>query len=329
MFGRTNFRRISSESSTYLTEPLFYNSTEIHINDADTVIPPNPFKKVPGVVIIAGERIEFFKKDGTVLSQLRRGTLGTSPKYFLDVNTQVIDQSSGQTVPYFETTLKQVQFTSSTSNVYTISTASLTTNVPYSTSTVASDGITISANITPEDQVQVYYGGRLLNKSSMIYQDPTVAYDSPEYFIAGTVSIEEDLPATVILTTAYIVTSTNQVWVYTKSLSDSSINGYEYTGLNYLPPEFSINSLTQEITLNIKNGIGDNIKLVIVKKQVSKDSLWNNGVSILESDSAQAKFLQSKTARLPNEYYFGGNRALINSAGFELTDINDEPLEGL
>ena len=329
MFGRTNFKRISSESSTYLTEPLFYNSTSIHIKDADAVIPPNPFKKVPGVVMIAGERIEFFKKDGTVLSQLRRGTLGTSPKYFLDVMTQVIDQSSGQTVPYFETTLKQVQFTTSTSNVYTISTSSLTTNVPYSTSTVVSDGITLSANITPEDQVQVYYGGRLLNKSSMLYQDPTIAYDSPEYFIAGTIATENDLPATVILTTAYIVTSTNQVWVYTNSVSDSSINGYTYTGLNYLPPEFSINSLTQEITLNIKNGIGDNIKLVMVKKQVLTNSLWNNGVSILESDSAQAKFLQSKPARLPDEYYFGGNRALITGAGFELTDINDEPLEGL
>ena len=138
-----------------------------------------------------------------------------------------------------------------------------------------------------------------------------------------------NLPATPAISYAYVDNSTNQVWVYTNSLSNSSINGYEYTGLKYQPPEFVINTSTQEITLNIQEGIGDNIKLVIVKKQLNPADLWNNGVSLLNSDSSSAKFLQSRPAELPDMYYYGGDPTLTTGAGFALTDINNDPLEGL
>jgi hypothetical protein len=407
MFNRTNFKRISLENSTYLTQPLTYNDTEIHIKDAGAIIPPNPFSKIPGVIIIAGERIEFFQKDGTVLSQLRRGTLGTSPKTYVEALTQVIDQSPDQTIPYNETILKQLHYTTSTTATYVISTTALTTNLPYSTSTVVSDGITLSSNVSAADQIEVYYGGRLLSKSGMYYQDPKLGYDSPEFIMLGSIASEDLLPKTLTLNSAYLVTSTNQVWVYTNSLSDTAVNGYEYKGLRYMPPEFSINidiptvlvsadvtgnapptgsgwvlpettatmqiqpgwimqdatgarytviysghntlfngwgvgfvsslniawPLTfigpalQQITLNTLHGIGDNIKLVMVKKQVTSTTLWNNGVSLLDSTTAPAVFLQSKPARLPDVYYYG-DTTLTTDGGFALTDSDDAPLEG-
>ena len=331
MFGRTNFKRLSAENSTYLTKPLFYTDSEIYLNDASTIIPPNPFNNIPGVVIIAGERIEFTKKVGNVLSQLRRATLGTGAKRYSEIYTKVIDQSPDQTIPYAETILKQVQFTTSTSKVYTISNTTSTVQLPYSSSKLVSDGIILSTstNISANNQVQVFYGGRLLHKTGNYQQDTNKAYDSPEFTLIGTVQSTANLPATPAISYAYVDNSTNQVWVYTNSLSNSSINGYEYTGLKYQPPEFVINTSTQEITLNIQEGIGDNIKLVIVKKQLNPADLWNNGVSLLNSDSSSAKFLQSRPAELPDMYYYGGDPTLTTGAGFALTDINNDPLEGL
>jgi len=411
MFNRTNFKRLSAENSTYLTQPLSYTDTEIYVNDAGTIIPPNPYTNVPGVVIIAGERIEFNKKVGNILSQLRRATLGTSPKFYSEIYTKVIDQSPDQTIPFAETILKQVQFTASTSSVYTISLTTSTVDLPYSTSKLVSDGIVLSTstNISAANQVQVYYGGRLLNKSGTYHQDITKSYDSPEFRLIGSVGSVSSLPDTTGVGHAYIVTSTNQVWVYTRSLSESANNGYEYTGLKYLPPEFSIditvptvlvtetvtggqpptgsgwvfhettatmqiqpgwimqdasgakntviysghnnlfngwgvgfaNNITiawpltfigpalQQITLNIQEDIRDNIKLVVVKKQIKPSELWNNGISLLSSNSGPAEFLRAKPAELPDMYYYGGDPTLTTGAGFALTDDNNDPLEGL
>jgi len=331
MFNRTNFKRLSAENSTYLTKPLFYTDSEIHLNDASTIIPPNPFNNIPGVVIIAGERIEFTKRIGNVLTQLRRATLGTGAKNYSEIYTKVIDQSPDQTIPFAETILKQVQFTTSTSNVYTISKTTSTVNMPYVSSTLMSDGIVLStsASIPAADQVQVFYGGRLLNKTGVYRQDTEKSYDSPEFIMIGTVPSTANLPESASTNYAYVDSSTNRVWVYTNSLSNSSINGYEYTGLKYLPPEFTINTSTQEITLNIQGDIGDNIKLVIIKKQLKPSELWNNGISLLDSGSSPSEFLLSRPAELPDMYYYGGDPTLTTGAGFALTDNNDDPLEGL
>jgi len=401
IFNRTSFKRISAQNSTYLTQPLQLTDTEIHVNDASVLTPSVPSKKIPGVVIIAGERIEFFVITGNVLSQLRRATLGTSPKTYSDIYTVVIDQSPSQTIPFNEHIYTQTLYTTSTTATYTILTA---------TSTSTGDGITLSSGIPAMDQIQVYYGGYQLNKVGTYYQDTTRSYDSPKFNIAGFTSTEAVLPSITVINTAYVVTSTNQVWIYTNSISADAINGYTYTGLNYLPPEFSItatqitvgaiavdvlgaqppngsgwvlsqntatqqiaagwtlidangakypiisaghNSLfngwgfglaqaatiawpltfvspvSQQITLNTLQGVGDNIKLVIIKKEFSDTTLWNNGISLLDSTTEQAKFIQARPAVLPNSYYGGGDPDITIETGFVLTDQNNNPIEGL
>lgn len=321
MFNRTAFKRLSKQNTTYLTQPLAFTDTTIHVHDASILTPPIPSKKIPGVIIIAGERIEFYKMKKNVLSQLRRSTLGTAPNFYSQEYTRVIDQGVTQTIPFTETTLKQVQYTTSTTATYVISTV---------TNTTIGDGITLSADLTvpAADQVKVYYGGRLLNKSGMYYQDTSLSYDNPQCDILGTVATPEDLPSTTIKGVAYHVTSTNQVWVYTGSLAASEVNGYVYTGLNYMEPEFTIDPVTRKITLNIQDGVGDNIKLVIVKREFSNSDLWNSGVSLLDSDTAPAKFLQSRPSELPDNYYYGGNPELIIETGFPLTDTDNRPLQG-
>jgi hypothetical protein len=93
--------------------------------------------------------------------------------------------------------------------------------------------------------------------------------------------------------------------------------------------------LNQHITLNIDNGIQDNVRLMFVKRSFEKATIWNDQVSIsgtkslLESTTLPARFLQAKLAELPDIYYYGASPALNINSGLALTDENNEPLEGL
>jgi hypothetical protein len=250
IFGRSHYKRLSKRNSTVLTQPLDFTDNEIHVADAGSLTPPLISKKIPGVVLINGERIEFWKVQGNTLTQLRRATLGTSPSYSLPIGTKVIDQSPQQTVPFTDRILKQVVYTSATNLVYEISQTpfvsfSTGTNlageiVYYNTQT--SDGINLMLGIPVIDQVSVTYGGRPLRKAGIYIQDITLSYDSPNinYKEILPVSSVELLPITDTIGTSYLVTTTNQVWVYTNSLETDAVNGYVYRGLKYVEPEFTI-----------------------------------------------------------------------------------------
>ena len=404
IFERTHFKRLSRQATTYLTKELRFTDTEIHVADVEALMPPIPSKKIPGVILIDGERIEFFKVEGNVLKQLRRSTLGTSPSVFSDIGTKVIDQSLNQNIPYSEKILKQKHRTMSNVNTYTIFTTStsygdgivLSTGTYYASlipknfnkslayqygqlvnsmlaGTTATDltyAITTSSTLTivdsiiyletsaganlrvtpwegskfydivkkdyvfnPVNQVEVFYGGRKLRKRGYYYQDISKSYDSTPFNLRGTISDVSQLPITNNLYNAYLNTSTNQVWVFENSITTDSYRGYRYRGLDFAPPEYIINTSTQEIVLNIKDGIKNNVNLVIVKKQFDKSSLWNidslnsTTVSLIDSVSNQAKFLQAQPSELPNDYYYGGSRYLLDGNGFVLTDNDGNALE--
>ena len=224
------------------------------------------------------------------------------------------------------------QFTVDLNNNLVIPPQSNPTIVNYSDSLT-----TYSDYLSPINQVSVYYGGRLLRKTGDFRLDTTVSYDGPMIsYTTATVATATDLPNTTVIGTAYIALDTNQVWVYARSTALGSINGYVYQGLDYLPPEFSINSLTQEITLNIPEALESHlpVRLDIVKRDFSAKEVWNdltttsNTVSIMESTSTQARFLQDQPAELPDWYYYGGNKELIDLTGFAITTNDNDPLEG-
>ena len=335
MFNRTEFKRLSKENTTYLTRPLMFTHTEICVADATVLTQPSISNNIPGVVIIDGERIEFMKVSKDKLSQLRRGTLGTAPSYYSVPGTKVIDQSSNQTIPFAETIKTQIHYTTSGTSVYTISANTQTVTVPGTTSIEISDGITLNNVVNFVDQVQVFYGGRLLRKSGTYLHDTTVLYDSPNTngIKIGSTSTVLGLPYTTELGKAYVITSTNQVWVFTDSVESDAINGYVYRGLTYVPPEFTISN-SQELKLNITGGVSGPIKLVIVKKEFNKSTEWNSidpintnrTLSIMDSTTPAAKFLQEKPAELPDKYYYGGDITLTAHDGSPLLDDNNKPL---
>jgi hypothetical protein len=426
MVGRTQFKRLSKEHTTYLTRPLYVYNTEIHVNDASVLSRPLVSAKIPGVIIIEGERIEYYKVSGNVLSQLRRGTLGTAPRYYAPSYTKVIDQGVGQTITYSEHIRRQTYINIGTTNTYIISPVNTTTyydtsivelssgtgatiysNTPYAnlresyyhatvpgdytidpsvfTPQASGDGNTVinipnqpidnsfivqawfigqgePGSVVPyvfrndgivlqtsptntdiplraEDQVSVYYGGRLLRKDGIFVHDTTVSYDSPVVsYTTATVDSAENLPQTRILNTAFITTDTNKVWVYTASDSCDAINGYIYQGLNYLPSEFTINTSTRALTLNIPEALKTHLptRVDIVKRDYEVRTEWNdpdpmnpgNTLSIMQSTSTQAQFLRNSPAQLPDGYYYGGDNEfdLADNSGFSLTMLDDDPL---
>jgi len=354
IFNRTHFKRLSKQNTTYLTQELYFEDTEIHVADASVLTQPIPSKNIPGVILLDGERIEFFKITGNVLSQLRRSTLGTAPAYYSEVMSKVIDQGSAQTVPYQDRMLRQDRLTEYAVNTYPILSYDHEIDLDLSghrdligTTTLehkfVNDGIplnTISTNTyiqstaRLEDQVSVYYGGRPLRKTGIFTHDVTQSYDSPVITSVGSVATVADIPTTEVLGTAYIVTATNQVWVYTRSNKSESVNGYEYNGLTYKDAEFTINTLTNDIILNIEEGVQAGIKLTVIKKDFDRSSVWNDAVttsttlSLMESTSTAALFLQARPAELPDKYYYGGDPALTEDSGFAITDEDNEPLEG-
>jgi hypothetical protein len=280
-------------------------------------------------------------RNNAVLGQLRRGTLGTSPKVYSQVNSNVIDIGTTQTIPYADKILKQNILTTASVNTYYISTSSFNYNFntdTYSTSTWINDGIVLSnlGNYST-DQLDVYYGGRKLNKGYTFYQDPLMSYDNQEIRkIEGITQINttatvSGLPViTTRLGTAYVITSTNQVWVYENSLANTAVSGYVYKGLMRKDPEFTLNTSTQEITLNIEDGVQGGIRLTIVKKEFAASTLWNNdGVSLLDSDSNPAKFLRARPAELPDDQYYGGDFELTDNTGAALVDDEGNPLIGI
>ena len=83
-----------------LAESLSWNDKEITLVDATGITEPSVASQLPGIVFIDSERIEYYKKDGNKLQQLRRGTFGTGIPEIHVANTDVYDQSAFQNVPY-------------------------------------------------------------------------------------------------------------------------------------------------------------------------------------------------------------------------------------
>ena len=105
MLNRVHYKRLSLNKQTTLANKLEWNDTSITVVDATNFDEPNPSVNKPGVIEIRGERIEYFIKTGNVLSQLRRGTLGTGTPPSHRAGSYVQDIGPSETIPYTETTV--------------------------------------------------------------------------------------------------------------------------------------------------------------------------------------------------------------------------------
>jgi len=103
MLNRVHYKRLLTTKQTALAQPLHWNDTSIVVETGSILSKPNPDLRLPGILEIFGERIEYYKKQGNTLSQLRRGTLGTGVRPIYETGTVVQDIGRSETIPYKDT----------------------------------------------------------------------------------------------------------------------------------------------------------------------------------------------------------------------------------
>ena len=118
ILNRTHYKRLDGTKNFRLSQNLNWYDKNIVLVDATNLPAPPQGSKQPGVIWIDGERIEYYIKEGNVLKQLRRGTLGTGVKEFYHAGTELYDQSADQTMPYKDETLTTIFTADGTTNEY-------------------------------------------------------------------------------------------------------------------------------------------------------------------------------------------------------------------
>jgi hypothetical protein len=100
MLNRVHYKRINKFKTTRLVQELLQKDTQIFVEDGSVLANPNKNLNLPGIIEVNGERIEYFQKTGNILTQLKRGTLGTGVPTKHVVATYAIDMGSTETIPY-------------------------------------------------------------------------------------------------------------------------------------------------------------------------------------------------------------------------------------
>ena len=318
MLNRTHYKRISRSRQTELLEDLKYNDTQIVVKDDRVLNAPNKQLNQPGILYIAGERIEYFTKVGNVLSQLRRGTLGTGVRPLYLANTKVQDIGVSETIPYKDTVLTEQFVSDGTSLTYNLNDIlpmkdAIDAEHDYTTALTWENGYdvdfnsTIPTNLIQGDDIDVFVGGYNILGERV----SNVSYAVDDLVIVGTYTFR----CIVAHTSSASFTADADNWQFfvgnirlkkhPQKVHNVNIHYESPEGDVQLEPDFAVTGNTKAIRLTHR--LGEGTKFTVVKK-VGK--LFEDANSSLAgSNNAVAKFI---TAELD----------LIN----EITDVDGQPL---
>ena len=289
ILGRTSMKRIGESASTVLANPLLITDTTIRVEDGNRLSAPNPTKNLPGIIYVAGERIEYFTKYGNILGQLTRSTLGTGARSAYPAGTKVIDQGPGVNIPIVEKTISQTFMSTNTNTSFVLNPAE----------TAPDQFINFSSLANPWDQVDVFYGGRKLLKpttNTVVTYNP-VAYDSNQQDSSGNLSSPIVLPEFTI--TNSLTTPTIQLNIEVQAGLELTVR--QRTGQSMFKLSEFANPAKASVTeLRPGQEFIDNVK----------------------------GFLIQDTAQLPDDTYYGGDPVIILETEFILQDENGNPIEG-
>ena len=175
MLNRVHYKRLNKSKTTKLVKDLTPFDMQIHVEDGSRLSTPLREINVPGVIEINGERIEYFSKTGNVLSQLRRGTLGTSTPEKHRFGLFVIDLSASETIPYADQQLVATSYADgSTTDIAVDYVPTISTNDSWYRNT-------IPETHGQSNEVDVFVGGfRLKKVPYQIYNEANNQPYSPE-----------------------------------------------------------------------------------------------------------------------------------------------------
>ena len=120
MLNRTHYKRLTDKENVTLASPLYQYDQSITVINGENLPAPNPGSRQPAVLFIEGERIEYFVRNGSVISQFRRGTLGTGVKDVYPADTRVLNSGVENTMPYKDEILTTIFTADGTTATYTL-----------------------------------------------------------------------------------------------------------------------------------------------------------------------------------------------------------------
>jgi hypothetical protein len=281
MTNSYQYKRLASKSSTALTSPLFPTDRIIAVEDASIFGAVLPTNKNPGVLFIAGERIEFRKIEGNTISNITRGTLGTGVAKEYGEGTRVFNSDQSSTIPYKEGLV--------------LNTFKTPEGYRYNQETEIYEEL-VNNTYVPAEDLGVYVLENMNFKEGIAYEDQVSVY------IGNRVLMKPAKPGNKLVKHDFSIT-----------LFSDEVNSLGETGEIELDPDFTISKINDSYVLSINEGsllrdenssIIPNVQIKVVQK-VGKIWYTLNGNQTLQQDSTvQAKFLQEFAADLPDKYYY-------------------------
>ena len=304
--------------SVNLAKDLTYYDDTIEVTDGSILQEPNKARNIAGVVFINGERIEYLVKEGNMLKQLRRGSNGTSIPEIHLTNSEVVDIGPQSRLPYQDT--QEVEKFDSTQNATIV--------YDGSTRTYTISNLLFVGNGDKND-LFVRVNGILLNKEmyllELVDQDVILTFDSSlALSINDNILISsafvgplEFVPAkshrplwhTDTIPEEYGACDQIEVFVAGRRLRKDSVSTYSEDLGSFSPKadikveaEFSVDGFNKYVRLT--EPPLENVQISVVRK-VGKS--WydrgeftiNSGATLLDNNSAIAKFIAEKTTKLP------------------------------
>ena len=181
MFNVNGFARFSMNTVKLATD-LKYYATSIQVTDASNLYKPTIENNAPGMIYINGERIEYFKIVGNVISQLRRGVNGTSIPETHAKDSFVVDVSVSERLPYIDTEHRIDVISDGSTEEIPVD------FIPVKSSRSNWEHGTIPTNYGPCDHIEVFVAGRRLHKNPMMMFNSALGATSP----AGDVMVDAE-----------------------------------------------------------------------------------------------------------------------------------------
>jgi len=129
--GTREFRRLSKDNTTTLSQPLNYTDANVHLTSTSFLPIPSPAFNVPGSIYINGEKINFYTIDYTnnVIGQITRGADGTLKQNYVASGAIVNNGSKTEEIDNAEFIVWQNRVVGGTSSgLVQIATPQLTAN---------------------------------------------------------------------------------------------------------------------------------------------------------------------------------------------------------
>jgi hypothetical protein len=316
MLNRVHYKRLRKSCQTVLAADLHYYDTELIIKDDRVVSIPNPSLNLPGIIEIHGERIEYFVKTGNVLSQLRRGTLGTGVREVYAAGTMVQDIGTSETIPYKDDVLIDQMIAVGQQSTFTLdkfSPGGFTTNYQYKGTNLT----TARSTTLPKDAIEAFAGGWNIKGSWA----PNVSYLVGDIVIYGTYKYQCLVAHT---SSSDIFNNFDTNWKLfvgnvrlrkdSYKIHHSYIHNESPEGDVELPADFSVSNATNVITLTDK--LSDGTALTVIKKT---GRVWQDpNTSLADSNNLISKFIKFDLELINN---------IVDLDGELLADEDGNPLE--